>query len=474
MTLTVLPSSRGNRSGNKITLPDNIPTQMIPAIIIAGTHSGCGKTTIAGALMAALVKRGLTVQPFKVGPDFIDPTHHTAICGRPSRNLDPYMMGEAGVIDTFACACRGADIAVIEGVMGLFDGLEGEDTGSTAHVAKILGCPVLLVVDAKGASRSVNALVLGFASFDADVQIGGVIFNRVGSKRHASMISVSLKAPAFGYIPWEKGRSVESRHMGLQMAHETSSISEFADIMEENCDVDAIIATAGSRIPVRSDEFCAQTKEPGKGKSVRIGVAYDVAFNFYYADNFDRLRNAGAELIFFSSLTDHLPEVDALYFGGGYPELHCTELEHSPCRTEVKRAADKGMPIYAECGGLNYLTESIEIDGTRTPMCGVIPAETVKMDRFQALGYVDAECTAANALFPQGTVYRGHEFHYTKLDVNADADVRFALTLKRGRGIEDGKDGIYLQNVLAGYTHAYFTDSLVLGLVDTILSVHRV
>ncbi len=451
---------------------------MIPAIIIAGTHSGCGKTTIAGALMAALVKRGLTVQPFKVGPDFIDPTHHTAICGRPSRNLDPYMMGEAGVIDTFARASRGADIAVIEGVMGLFDGLEGEDTGSTAHVAKILGCPVVLVVDAKGASRSVNAQVLGFTSFDPNVTIGGVIFNRVGSKRHAAMIAVSLRAPAFGYIPWEKGRSVESRHMGLQMAHETSSISGFGDILEDNCDVDSIIAIAESRISVCGDDVCTQTKDrsqrkPISEKLVKIGVAYDVAFNFYYEDNFDRLRNAGAELIFFSPLTDHLPEVDALYFGGGYPELHCSELERSPCRTEVKRAAEKGMPIYAECGGLNYLTKSIEINGTRTPMCGVIPAKTVKMDRFQALGYVDAECTVADALFPKGTVYRGHEFHYTKLDVDVDVDVRFALTLKRGRGIADGKDGIYLQNVLAGYTHAYFTDAFATGLVDTIRLVNR-
>ncbi|WAI01744.1 cobyrinate a,c-diamide synthase [Methanogenium organophilum] len=438
---------------------------MIPTIIIAGTHSGCGKTTISGALMSALVKRGLIVQPFKVGPDFIDPTHHTAICGRQSRNLDPYMMGEDGVIDTFTRASAGADIAVIEGVMGLFDGLEGEDTGSTAHVAKILGCPVVLVVDAKGASRSVNAQVLGFATFDRNVNIGGAIFNRVGSKRHAAMIAVSLAAPAFGYVPWDREKSVESRHLGLQMAHETSSISEFRDILEENCDVDAIIGIAQSNFAVRDGEPDGALT----AHAVRIGVAYDPAFNFYYADNFDRLRHAGAELVFFSPLTEHLPDVDALYFGGGYPELHRTELEQSPCRAEVKRAADRGLPIYAECGGLTYLTESIEMDGIRTKMCGVIPAETVKMGRFQALGYVDAACTAEDCLLPKGTSYRGHEFHYTKVD--AAADVRFALELKRGRGIEDGKDGIYLQNVLAGYTHAYFTEKMASGLVHTIQSV---
>ena len=439
---------------------------MISAIIIAGTHSGCGKTTIAGALMSALVKRGLAVQPFKVGPDFIDPTHHTAICGRASRNLDPYMMGEDGVIATFAEASGGADIAVIEGVMGLFDGLEGEDTASTAHVAKILGCPVVLVVDAKGASRSVNAMVKGFATFDPEVTIGGVIFNRVGSPHHGEMISVSLARPAFGYIPWERERSIESRHLGIQMAHESSAIEEFRDILEDNCDIDAILAIAGSRVAVGD----AGAAEQSSGDAVRIGVAYDAAFNFYYADNFDLLRRQGAELVFFSPLTDRLPEVDALYFGGGYPELHGAELETAPCREEVKRAAGADIPIYAECGGLTYLTESIEMDGTRTRMCGVIPAETVKMGRFQALGYVDATCTE-DCLFPAGTTYRGHEFHYTKL--NVAGDVRYALELRRGRGIEDGKDGIHLNNVLAGYTHAYFTDRQANGLVETIRRIRR-
>jgi cobyrinic acid a,c-diamide synthase len=420
--------------------------------------------------MSALVKRGLTVQPFKVGPDFIDPTHHTAICGRPSRNLDPYMMGEEGVVDTFTRASAGADIAVIEGVMGLFDGLEGEDTGSTAHVAKILGSPVVLVVDAKGASRSVNATALGFATFDPAVQFGGVIFNRVGSRRHGEMIKPSLRAPAFGYIPWERDKSIESRHLGIQMAHETSAIGAFGDVLEEHCDIDAIIAIAESNLVVKCGD--SESEIPGQTDPVRIGVAYDAAFNFYYQDNFDRLRRNGAELIFFSPLTDSLPDVDALYLGGGYPELHCAELEQSPCRVKVKRAADAGMPIYAECGGLIYLTEHVEMDGIRTRMCGVIPAETVKMNRFQALGYVDAVCTAGVCLLPRGISYRGHEFHYSRLHVASD--VRYALELKRGRGIEDGKDGIYQENVLAEYTHAYFTEEMASELTDTIRVARRV
>jgi cobyrinic acid a,c-diamide synthase len=434
---------------------------MIPAIIIAGTHSGCGKTTISGALMAALVKRGFTVQPFKVGPDFIDPTHHTAICGRYSRNLDPFMMGEEGVIDTFVRACRGADIAVIEGVMGLYDGLEGEDTGSTAHVSKILGCPVVLVADTKGSSRSINAVVKGFESFDRNVNISGVIYNRIGSERHRKMIECSMVKKAYGWIPFEKGKTIESRHLGIQMAYETSSISEFGDVLEDNCDIDAIIEDAKSNF----SRDCTERENETCDHKIRIGVAYDRAFNFYYSDNFDLLRRNGAELIFFSPISERLPEVDALYFGGGYPELFGEELERSKCREDVKKAADSGMPVYAECGGLTYLTDRIEIDNKKSKMCALIPAETVKMDRFQALGYIEAECTVEGCLIPKKTCYRGHEFHYTKL--TGLGDVKYALRLKRGKGIEDGKDGIYSNNILAGYTHAYFTDKFAKALIDT-------
>jgi len=432
---------------------------MIPAIIIAGTHSGCGKTTISGGLMAALVKRGMVVQPFKVGPDFIDPTHHTAICGRYSRNLDPFMMGEDGVIDTFSRASNGADIAVIEGVMGLYDGLDGEDTGSTAHVAKILGCPVVLVADTKGCSRSINAVVKGFESFDRDVNISGVIYNRIGSDRHRKMIEYSIAKKAYGWIPFERDKTVESRHLGIQMAFETSSISEFGDTLEENCDIDAIIDDAKSGFSYKNNQAEPKTVE----NKTRIGVAYDKAFNFYYSDNFDRLKKYGAELVFFSPVSERMPEVDMLYFGGGYPELFGEELEKSGCRDDVKKAADSGMPVYAECGGLTYLTERIEMEGKKSKMCGLIPAETIKMDRFQALGYVDAECTAEGCIIAKNTGYRGHEFHYTKL--TGLGDVKYALKLKRGKGIEDGKDGIYFRNVLAGYTHAYFTDEFVKNLL---------
>ena len=437
---------------------------MIPTIVIAGTHSGCGKTTIASALMSALSKRGFIVQPFKIGPDFIDPSHHTAICSRNSRNLDPYMMEEKGVLETFTNACRGADIAVIEGVMGMYDGLEGTDTGSTAHVSKILKAPVILVIDSKGSSRSVNAVAKGFASFDNDVNIAGIIFNRLGSKRHSDMIKSSLEFPAFGWIPNKKDKSVESRHLGLKMAHETSSMAEFADVLEENSDVDAIIEISKQTADIKLDFSHKEEDCKCINEKVRIGVAFDEAFNFYYQDNLERLKKYGAELEFFSPMTDKLPDCDALYFGGGYPELHMQKLEASKCREEIQKAADNEIVIYAECGGLTYLSERLTYDNTTSKMCGVIPADAVKMDCFQALGYVSARCITKESILPMNLSYKGHEFHYTKLNYGNDA--KFALELSRGKGIENNCDGLYVKNVLAGYTHAYFTDKFAENFVS--------
>jgi cobyrinic acid a,c-diamide synthase len=433
---------------------------MIPRIVIGGTHSGCGKTSIASGIMAALVSRGLAVQPFKVGPDFIDPSHHTAICGRPSRNLDPFMMGEDGVAATFARACCGADIAVVEGVMGMYDGLEGSDFGSTAHVARILAAPLVLVADVRGASRSANALVKGYREFDSRVPFAGVIFNRVGSPRHRAMIEEASETRAFGWIPWQREGAVESRHLGLQMAHETDGMGTFGPVVEEHCDLDALVALARTApplaVPPEKSALAAEDR-------VRIGVAWDEAFCFYYQDNLDLLRRMGADLVFFSPMADPLPDVDALYFGGGYPELHAERLEKAECRGEIHRALDDGMPAYGECGGLVYLSERLVAEGSWS-MVGVLPAEAEKMDRFQALGYVDAVCAGTNPLFVPGTAVRGHEFHYSR--VECDADARFALHLSRGTGIGNGRDGLFEHNVLAGYTHAYFTPEIAAALVQ--------
>ncbi|MCK8519051.1 cobyrinate a,c-diamide synthase [Methanoculleus sp. 7T] len=439
----------------------------IPRIIVAGTHSGCGKTTLASGLMAALTARGLAVQPFKVGPDFIDPTHHSAICGRTSRNLDLFMMGEAGVRETFVRASAGADVAVVEGVMGLYDGLEGSDTASTAHVAKVLDAPVLLVVDAGGASRSVHAMVRGYAGFDPAVRVVGVVFNRVGSPRHRAMIEATESIPAYGWVPRRKDLAVGSRHLGLEMAAETGALAGFGAVAEETCDLPGILDLARSAPPLP-----APPEVPKQPEAVaRIGVARDAAFCFYYADNLDRLARAGADLVFFSPMTDRLPEVDALYLGGGYPELHGEALAASRCREDVRRAVDGGMPVYAECGGLIYLTEWLATPDGDYPMAGVLPAATVMTDRIQALGYVEARAVGGAPVLAPGSGFRGHEFHYSRLDCAPDA--RFALELLRGRGIDGGRDGLVAQNAVGQYTHAYFTAGFAEGLVQAAAAYRR-
>lgn len=427
----------------------------IPRIVIAGTHSGCGKTTIASGLMQALTDRGLKVQPFKVGPDFIDPTHHTAICGRHSRNLDPFMMGVDGVLRTFSSACKGArsggdaDIAVIEGVMGMFDGLEGTDECSTAHVSRILGSPVALVVDVKGMSRSANALVKGFRAFDPSTRVEGVIYNRVGSPNHRKMIEASAEAPGLGWLPKNESMVIKSRHLGLQMAEETNVRKVQGKVVSEYVDIDAVItiASGAGQLPDLDD---------GQGNDrtdVAIGVAMDRAFCFYYQDNLDALTAAGARLEFFSPASDRLPDVDGIYLGGGYPELYAADLEASPCRADIRKAADDGMPLYAECGGLMYLAESLVLD-REYKMAGILPARAEMTNKLQALGYVKGKAADAGVL-PPGMQIAGHEFHYSKTECSADA--RFAYRLSRGKGIADGRDGLTEHNTVGAYTHAYFS-----------------
>jgi len=437
----------------------------VPGLVIAGTHSGCGKTTVSSGIMAALVKRGLKVQPFKVGPDFIDPSHHTRICGRPSCNLDPFMMGETGVQDTFASASQDSDIAIVEGVMGMYDGIDGSDVSSTAHVARLLGAPVVLVVDVKGMSRSVNALIKGFTEFDPSIKIAGIIFNRVGSPRHADMIKESLHVPALGWIPRQDNLAVQSRHLGLVMAHESGSMQAFGTIIEETCDLDSIISVAGTtpggfsqhheNLSLKSDE-----KKPSRAK---IGVAFDEAFCFYYEDNLDRLRSSGAELIFFSPVNGDLPDVDALYLGGGYPELHLPALESSACTRQISKVVDDGMPVYAECGGLIYLTRQITTDRIYH-LCGILPGVTEMTKRIQALNYVHGNCVSQSSFLPGGLAIRGHEFHYSRIET--DRDARFAFELLRGKGIESGKDGLYSGNAIGSYTHSYFSQKFTSAFVD--------
>jgi cobyrinic acid a,c-diamide synthase len=434
-------------------------TSTIPRIMVAGTHSGCGKTTVSRGLMQALRRKGLVVQPFKVGPDFIDPTHHTAICGRISRNLDPFMMGEEGVAATFQGASASADIAVIEGVMGMYDGVEGTATASTAHVMRILESPALLVVDVKGMSRSAHALIAGYRHFEPGIELAGVVFNQVGSSRHRAMIEEGLSIRALGFIPRTPGLGVDSRHLGLKMAFEMEEDPLPGAVVLEYCDVDGILEIAQSAQPVAA----AYSPGPSCPAAVTIGVARDEAFCFYYQDNFERLEAAGAELIFFSPIRDPLPDADGYYFGGGYPELHAAALERASCRMQLNRAAAQGIPIFAECGGLMYLCESITVGETDFRMAGVLSGTARMTTGIQALGYSEGRWTGGPALASPGLSMLGHEFHYSCVDPARDA--RFSIELSRGKGISDGRDGMYSHESVGTYTHSYFSSAFAEAMV---------
>jgi len=342
----------------------------------------------------------------------------------------------------------------------MYDGVDGSDVASTAHVARILQAPLVLVVDAKGMSRSVHALIDGYRRYDPSISFAGVIFNRIGSPRHRSMIEASLDIPSFGMIPRKENLIVKSRHLGLMMAHESGTMADFGSIIEEHADLDALIASATLAPLLKTGKRSNDTVQSVRAS---VGVALDDAFCFYYQDNLDLLRRAGAELVFFSPLTDPLPEVNAVYLGGGYPELHLKALASSRCRQDVKKATDSGMPLHAECGGLMYLVKEITADKTYQ-MCGILPATAEMTGHIQALGYVKGKSIKSDSFLPAGQPISGHEFHYSRIE--PERDTHYALQLSRGKGIDGGHDGMVSQNALGCYTHAYFTRAFVNAFID--------
>jgi len=433
--------------------PPRDPVSSIPAFLVAGTHSGVGKTTVTLGLMAALRARGLKVQPFKVGPDFIDPTHHTAVCGRPSCNLDSFMMTEAGVRRSFLSAIDGADVAVVEGVMGIFDGMDGTDESSTAHVAKILDLPVLLVINVHGMSRSAAAIEKGFADFDPRLRLAGTILNRVGSEKHLAMLKSCMNLPIFAALPRDKEIEMKSRHLGLVMGFEKEhDLGALAAWLEKHAAIDQILKLKACA-PASPAQKAREAQVPSEAR-VKIGIAWDEAFCFYYHDNLRELERCGAELVFFSPMRDDLPDVDGLYIGGGYPELHAATLQAAPARRQILRASEDGMPIYAECGGLMYLGQKLVAEAGTYEMVGALPGSTVMTKRLVALGYAKAEVVGDNPLAAPVQTIRGHEFHYSRFE--CDGDARFAYRMIRGKGIFEGRDGLVEHNTLGAYLHVHF------------------
>ncbi|MBI0583222.1 MAG: hydrogenobyrinic acid a,c-diamide synthase (glutamine-hydrolyzing) [Methanomassiliicoccus sp.] len=430
----------------------------IPRFVIGGERSGVGKSTITVGMLLALRARGVEPQPFKAGPDFLDPMHHSVVLGKPSRNLDTWMFRRE-IVPSFVRGSRGADIAVIEGVMGLYDGLDGRsEEGSTAHLAKVLKAPVIMIIDASSSARSAGAVALGFKDYDLGVDIAGVIFNNVAGPGHLSMLKDSLRGmECLGGIPSESSVELGSRHLGLVPPGEGADMARYAKIqalIEEHVDLDRVIEIARSapEIGPRKPLSSARRKRP----RTRIGLASDEAFNFYYQDNIDRLQGLGAEIVPFSPLRDSLPEVDGLYFGGGYPELYAKQLEeNSVLRRQVRDAFSAEMPIYAECGGMMYASGTFrDLNGRRMSMSGMFDVEVEMTDRLQAIGYVEMEAIRDNVMSMKGWETRGHEFHFSRVSCLGNEEMAYAM--KRGRGMVDGKDGLVAHSALASYAHLHF------------------
>ncbi|MGH8014143.1 MAG: cobyrinate a,c-diamide synthase [Bryobacteraceae bacterium] len=435
----------------------------IPRIVIAASASGVGKTSVTVGLIDALRARGLTVAPFKCGPDYLDPTYHALAAGRPSQNLDGWMMGREAVLATFTTAARDADIAVVEGMMGLYDSASpASDDGSTAQIAKWLDAPVLLVIDAAGIARTVAALALGFARFDPQVKLAGLICNRVGSQGHVEILHQSAPTvPIVGGLPVFSAGAFPERHLGLiRAANDAVSrvrVAKWGALMERWCDLDRILSLARATSPLISD---VPDKPVSVSERCRLGIAFDDAFHFYYADNLRRLEALGAELVHFAPSADRtLPEVDGLYFGGGYPEAQVEALSSNhPMLKAVRAFAARGGPIYAECGGLMYLSAAIRtLDGKRWPMAGLFQGDTVMHERLQALGYVEVETRTASILGGAGQRFRGHQFRYSTLEPALQTECVY--TVRPRWGGAPFNEGYQSKNVLASYVHAHWASN---------------
>jgi len=465
------------------TTPSKTDPGSIPRVLLAADRSSSGKTTITIGLLSALVSRGYRAQPFKVGLDYIDPSYHSDITGHRARNIDGYLMDEDEILDVYAHGCEmdgGADIAVIEGVRGLYEGFESlGDLGSTAQVAKILKCPVILIIDARSITRSAAALVRGYISFDPDVNIAGVILNNIGGGRHARKAREAIEyytgVPVIGIIPRNNSMQISMRHLGLVPALEgrrrvddfNERLGAIENIITAGIDIGKVLNIAQNAEPLKPPERSIFTPHPVSGHPT-IGVALDEAFNFYYHDNIELLELAGAQIRYFSPVHDHhLPDVDGLYIGGGYPELFAAELEaNETMRSDIKEASAAGLPIYAECGGLMYLTEKVtngvkgkgtyhmaDMPESTCEMVGALPGHTL-MGHTRVVSYNIGTLETDTVIGHAGNSFKGHEFHHSEI-TDLPADAKFAIKLSRGTGITNGWDGLMVNNTLGSYAHLH-------------------
>ncbi|MGH7804309.1 MAG: cobyrinate a,c-diamide synthase, partial [Candidatus Binatia bacterium] len=430
----------------------------------AGTASGVGKTTVMVGLARALRTRGLRVAVFKCGPDYLDPTFHARAAGRASQNLDGWMMGRDAVHATFVRTARDADIALVEGMMGLFDGASPTDeTGSAAEIAKWLGAPVLLVVDASAIARTIAAVAHGFATFDPGLDVAGVIANRVGGRAHLDLLREALaRPPIVGGLPDDPSLRFPERHLGLVRADDASVpetlLAAWGARAAEWLDLQAILDLARSAPPLAAE---SAVRVVAPAPRCRIALADDEAFHFYYEDNLRRLETLGAEIVRFSPIHDAgLPDVDGLYVGGGYPEAHAEALARNASMLEsVSALAAADRPIYAECGGLMYLARAIRtLDGRRHPMAGLFELEIEMRNRLQAIGYVEVETRAPSWLGGAGLRFRGHEFRHSEIAGEAD-DVERLYSVSPRSGGEPFAEGFRRGSVIASYVHAHWASS---------------
>ncbi|MDQ0203674.1 cobyrinate a,c-diamide synthase [Pectinatus haikarae] len=432
----------------------------VPRIVFAAPQSSSGKTTVVTGILRALQQSGLKVQPFKIGPDYIDPSYHSVAAGRPGHNLDTWLVPKEKITELLIKTASDADIAVIEGVMGLYDGGKN-GVSSTAEIAKCLEAPVILVINCRSMGESAAALALGFREYDPDINFAGVILNCLGSPTHEQMIREAMKClgiRVFGSICRDESMKMPERHLGLTPAGEkdtTEKIKYIAEKIDAQVDLEQIIKTAGKAPALFLSESGNNKSIP---KRVRIAVAHDEAFSFYYAAGLDVLKLYGAEIEFFSPLHDKkLPVCDAVILGGGFPELFVEQLSANILMLrELRRAASDDMPIYAECGGYMYLMkEIVDFDGNIWAMADIIPARAVMQRKLQTVGYVTAQAQRDNILMPAGSSLQGHEFHFS-VQENTDEDFPWAFVFTKNRNNARYKSGYATENILASYLHMHF------------------